>query len=254
MNRCTGTLSCLAMILVSCLGCGISPIPPLEDKVESETWISLPPNQWPQMVLTNYAEFEGHTELDAASGFLIRTPEDEVIAATAKHLVGYNGGVEPTLPVTKLNERLRMWRMFPRTKPDDFVEITGLAAGGLDQEGLDWLLLTIEPTDPLPAYPLRARKQPVEIGETVYLIGCPYSEPDCQQNVYTGVVTGRDYDDRFRYDLKPAVDLRGFSGAPIIDKNGHLVGVMTVWFDPKMSGDQYLEGGGEDLTFVYQAL
>ena len=84
----------------------------------------------------------------------------------------------------------------------------------------------------------------------VYLIGCPYVEATCKQNVYVGKVTMR-AQDRFRYDIDPPVDLRGFSGAPVIDRNGHVVGVTTVWFKPKMQGEKYLEAGGEDAASVY---
>ena len=49
----------------------------------------------------------------------------------------------------------------------------------------------------------------------------------------------------------PPVDIRGFSGAPIIDEKGYVVGVMTVWFDPKVSGDNFLEAGGEDIASIY---
>jgi len=69
-----------------------------------------------------------------------------------------------------------------------------------------------------------------------------------------GVITKRAAGDRFRYDIDSPVDIRGFSGAPIIDEKGYVVGVMTVWFDPKMSGDNFLEAGGEDIASIYGLL
>jgi hypothetical protein len=53
------------------------------------------PREWPQLVLTNRAEFNGHTPLQGASAFLIKTLDGRTLAATAKHLIGANGGVEP---------------------------------------------------------------------------------------------------------------------------------------------------------------
>jgi S1-C subfamily serine protease len=142
--------------------------------------------------------------------------------------------------------------MFPRTVPQAFVDIDGLGLSGLDRRGGDWLILKLKhPAAALPAQPLQIRKDPVKIGEKVYLVGCPYSERDCKQNVYSGKVTARAFGDRFRYDLTPPVEIPGFSGAPIIDETGHLVGVMTVWFDPKMDGDKFLEAGGEDAATIY---
>ena len=44
------------------------------------------------------------------------------------------------------------------------------------------------------------------------------------------------------------MDLRGFSGAPIIDDDGRVVGVMTINFEPQMIDGKHVEGGGEDIA------
>jgi hypothetical protein len=220
-----------------------------------EAWASKPQSEWPQLVLTNSATFNGHSSLEGASSFLVSSPSGETFAATARHLIGPAGGVEPTIHPTRLNGVLQSWKMHPRTMPEAFVEIQGLGLSGLDKEGLDWLILSLkESPSPLPCVPLKLRPKPVEIGETVYLIGCPYVEEACEQNIYACNVTERGYGDRFRYTVEPPVDIRGFSGAPIIDRSGLVVGVMMVWFEPKMSGDLFLEGGGEDVAVVVAAM
>ncbi|MEL6107673.1 MAG: serine protease [Planctomycetota bacterium] len=267
LNRLPFCFGLLATILF-CVGCNreaaesnrvAAPTVPGElqqerESLVAESWVSKSKTQWPQIVLTNEAEFEGNRSLRGASGFLIQTRDERVLAATAAHLIGPAGGVEPEIAVNELTSKLRFWKMFPRTRPTDSVSITSLGAPGLDDPNLDWLLLSVSQRDQLPAQPLRLREEPVRVGETVFLLGCPYVESDCQQNVYRGRVTERAYGDRFRYDIEPAVDIRGFSGAPIIDEKGYLVGVMTVWFDPKMDGDNYLEAGGEDVASIYDAV
>ena len=176
------------------------------------------------------------------------------LLVSAKHLIGPNGGVEPKIAVAGLNRKIRSWRMYPRTLPEQFVEAEGVGAVGLDDQNLDWLILRIKSTaEPLPATPLQLRPQPAQVGENVYLIGFPYVEEECKQNVYPGKVTRRS-GDRFRYDSEPPVDIRGFSGAPIIGGSGHVVGVMTVWFEPKMRGEKFLEAGGEDAASVYRLI
>jgi len=45
--------------------------------------------------------------------------------------------------------------------------------------------------------------------------------------VYAGKVTAR-AGDRFRYHIDPPVDIRGFSGAPVIDRNGHVVAARVI--------------------------
>ncbi|AUX30272.1 MULTISPECIES: trypsin-like peptidase domain-containing protein [Sorangium] len=67
--------------------------------------------------------------------------------------------------------------------------------------------------------------------------------PGRERNVYAGKVAVRS-GHRFRYDIDPPVDLRGFSGAPVVDQAGHVVGVMTVSFQPRMRGELRLEAGG----------
>jgi trypsin-like peptidase len=217
-----------------------------------EEWTSKPPLEWPQIVLTNRAEFNGHTPLEGASAFLLKTRDGRTLAATAKHLLGSNGGVDPEVLVSKLNGTIRSWRMYPRTQSQQFILANKLGAEGLDAENLDWLILEIQAEGKaLPTTPLRLRSAPVQVGEPVWLVGCPYNEPACKQGVYKGRVTNR-RGDRFRYDIEPPVDLHGFSGAPILDKNGQVVGVMTVWFEPTMRGDKFLEAGGEDAASIFR--
>ena len=210
-----------------------------------------PPQTWPQIVLTNEAEFRGHTPLHGASSFLLEASASTTWAATALHLIGENGGVEPEINVRQLDQKIAAWRMFPRTVPESFVEIDKVAVGGLGQGGDDWLLLTIKASSrPLPATALKLRSHPVRVGEKVFLIGCPYEEEGCKQNVYAGTVVERGNVAFFRYDLETPVDIRGFSGAPIVDKDGHLVGVMTVWFQARMQGNEFLEAGGQDASHI----
>ena len=253
------TRSSLILIMIFAIGltgigCDGTPSQDPQFSIEKEEWVTKPKNEWPQIVLTNEASFVGHTPLEGASSFLIKTNGNQVFAATAAHLIGEAGGVEPPIPISQLSQKIRSWKMFPRTMPNDSIEADSIAVQGLDKENLDWLILSIKDTLNLPSYPLIIRKNPVQVGEQVYLIGCPYCEPTAKQNVYVGKVTERLYGDRFRFDITPPVDIHGFSGAPIVDKNGHLVGVMTVSFNPRMSGDKFLEAGGEDIASIYDLL
>ena len=142
-------------------------------------------------------------------------------------------------------------RAGPRTKPDFSVQIVNLAvAGGLNTGDLDWLVFNIKPAASLPAQPLKIRKSPAVVGEKICLIGSPYAEPNAAQNAYFGKVIRREFGNYFSFSLSPAVDLHGFSGAPIIDEDGALVGMMTTWFEPKMSGEKFLEGAGQDAAAI----
>lgn len=231
-----------------------SPARPAVAELPQTPWASKPQHEWPQLVLTNYATFKGHSALQGASSFLIKTNDNRILAATARHLIGDAGGVKPEVKVAEFDAAIDTWRMFPRTRPKEHLFAERLGATGLTLPQYDWLILEIRGSgDKLPAEPLRLRERPVEVGEEVTLVGCPYVEQGCDQNVYTGKVTARS-GDRFRYDIEPPVDIRGFSGAPILDRAGNCVGVMTVWFEAQMEGDKYLEAGGEDPQYVYWQL
>lgn len=204
-------------------------------------------------MLTNETSFRGHSALQGASAFLLRLPSGQVVGATALHLLGENGGVSPTLPAGKLDGVLESWSLFPRTHPEISVAAKGLGPMTL-QRGADWLILRLDGAGlPDAIAPLRIRPRPVEIGERVFLIGVSYAEPDVAQKVYSGKVTRR-LGDRFRFDIVPHVDITGFSGAPIVDKNGLLVGVTTLWFEPKMDGERHTESGGEDAATLLEML
>ena len=213
----------------------------------AEEWAVRAHSDWPQIVLTNSASFEGHSELNGASCFLVRTSTGQVMGATALHLIGENGGVEPELRPRDFKQALVRWIMHPRTKPECFVQIAKKDA--LFEIGKDWLIIQLEHSNAsLPAVPLRIRSTPVIVGETVHVVGVSYDEPDVVQKVYSGKVTQRAHGDRFRFDITPSVNIRGFSGAPIVDDNGLLVGVTTIWFKPRMNGEMWLESGGEDAS------
>ena len=106
------------------------------------------------------------------------------LLATAAHLLGAAGGIEPPIAVDELTSKIQSWAMHPRTLPDDTIRATAVALQGLERGNRDWLVLGTDSSGKLPAFPLRVEKERVKVGDTVHLIGCPYDEGDCKQNVY----------------------------------------------------------------------
>lgn len=60
--------------------------------------------------------------------------------------------------------------------------------------------------------------------------------------------------DYFQIELGQPVQIRGFGGPPIVDADGHLVGVMTVRFTPFTTDEDYQEAGGQDGSLGIQLL
>jgi hypothetical protein len=217
-------------------------------------WSRLATEKWPQLVLTNEASFDGHTPLHGASAFLVQMPDGEILAATAKHLIKAEGGVDPPVQLVDLDRVLTTWKLFPRTRGSELVEAKGVAERTSGETRHDWLLLHLvnNPTK-LPATPLVPRIDPVKIGERVYLVGVPYSDRKSAQNVYEGIVTARPSANYFTYDVKPPVHIAGFSGAPIVDANGLLVGHgVSRSKELKQVNGLEVEFGGEDATLALE--
>ena len=122
--------------------------------------------------------------------------------------------------------------------------------------GNDWLLLRLPDGANVAgiATPLRLRREPVKVGENVHLVGVSYDEPSVVQKVYSGKVTAREYSDYFRFDISPAVAIAGFSGAPVLDDAGRVVGVTSIVFDPKSKGGLETESGAQDAASAFRIM
>lgn len=192
-----------------------------------------------QVLLTNSAEFKEHTGLYGASAFLINY-QQEIYAVAARHLIGQDGGVEPEISPNQLNDYLLEWKMFPRVavNPEkDTVIVDKMKKKDYTLSDKDILLLPIEnkkfgihALNPVFTLPVQ--------GDRLFIIGCPYSEENCRQNVYE-IITDS-YDEATGLlicTMKEKVAMSGFSGAPLLTGKGEVVGV--------------IRGGGEENGVNY---
>jgi len=216
-------------IAVALSGAGFGSLAYLEKslKVEPAKWASSPPAQWPIVSLANDAEFKGRTRLAAGNAFFIRLKSGKVLAATARHLLGPDGGVEPEVKLSELDSTLSKWTVAQRNAPAKSARIRGLHGAPGDYRALaDWVLLEVHPDDvaKLPAEPLSPRLTIVEEGETIYMIGT--GARGAAQEVYRAKVVEAD-DWSVEGQFEQPIDLVGFSGSPVVDAYGNLVGVLT---------------------------
>jgi hypothetical protein len=123
--------------------------------------------------------------------------------------------------------------MFPKDRPSDVVVLNALLNRDPKEplEGIpcekDWLLFTIRHRAEK-IQPLRFRTTPLEKGEPVYVIGWRYTEKDCPQLVYEGLFVNFERG-TILITAEKLVDntVPGLSGAPVIDQQGYLVGMMS---------------------------
>jgi hypothetical protein len=222
----------LKITLAAWLLCSSAVIWHCQDKgsIDSEQWIEKPQNEWPQITMINQIEYTDRNHPVAGCGFLLDTG-DEILAATAKHILVYFKS--ETMESVSFNKTLKLWKMFPKNNPDDVVVIDKMINENPEEplehipSERDWLLFTIKQRSPN-IQPLKFRSGPIKKGETVYIIGWRYTDKDCPQVVYEGnfvrpekgslLITTKELSDN---------TMPGLSGSPVIDSKGYLIGLMS---------------------------
>lgn len=214
-------------------------------------WVASEPGEWPAIVLTNKASFRGHSPLEGGSAFLIEHG-GKVYGATARHLLSPEAtGVKPLIPIRKLDKVLIEWHMSPFDRPGREVSLSALHGEPGDYGDEDALFLSCKdgPDADLPATPLRVFKGKVLRGERVYLIGPTSTEGAAGQEVYRARVI---LVDRGSHNitalLEKPVDLMGFSGSPVVNEKGYVVGILAA--APIFSEDRQ----GRHRQFIAQGI
>ena len=188
-----------------------------------KNWMAEPFAKSPQVLLTNDGQFADGQRLEGASAFLVQEGQTKY-AVTAKHLLGEGGGIEPQKIPSQLSKELVAWKLFARQRTTDTLQIDQLL-NTLDSDSSDALVFSLKNATTnyqalTPRYDAPAK------GEEVYLIGCPYTEQGCAQNRYPVRVVETS---PTAYLLTEHADpnLQGFSGCPVVDKQGRVIGLLS---------------------------
>jgi hypothetical protein len=216
--------------LLVCSALHVGGAAPSEEPDAYGSWMALPQKDWPKIAVVNQIDYtDGHHPV-AGCGFLLEVG-DEVLAATAKHVLTYFKSAE--MDSVDFRGTLRGWKMFPKDRPSEVV-VVGELINPDAEESLqripcekDWLLFTVERASK-EIQPLRFRTTPLQPGEPVYVIGWRYTEKDCPQIVYEGEYV-RCEKGAVQITVEKLIDntIPGLSGAPVIDARGYLIGIMS---------------------------
>lgn len=198
-----------------------------------------------QVLLKNHAQFKGYKkEMYGASAFLLNY-RNKVYAVTAKHLLGEGMDFDPPIKIQDLNKRMIFWKLFPRVPVTPATDTVVIGPAKLNYDALDKDILLLEvANNNYNAFVLTPNFNLPAKGEKLYLIGCPYSQKNCKQNIYE--ITYDSYDaaeSTLGFIIKTNVNFSGFSGAPIVNANGEVVAILTVSWD---EGKNHYVGG----TFI----
>ncbi|MHC5006761.1 MAG: S1 family peptidase [Planctomycetota bacterium] len=203
---------------------------PSEEPDAYGSWMELPQKDWPKISVVNQIDYtDGHHPV-AGCGFLLEV-DDEVLAATAKHVLTYFKSAE--MDSVDFKGTLRGWKMFPKDRPSEVI-LVGELINADAEESLqripcmkDWLLFTVERASK-EIQPLRFRTTPLRRGEPIFVVGWRYTEKDCPQVVYEGEYV-RSEKGAVQITVEKLIDntIPGLSGAPVIDARGYLIGMMS---------------------------
>ena len=197
----------------------------------AEKWIAKPQAEWPQITMVSRIEYVDKSFPVAPCAFLLDTGKN-ILAVTAKHVLTYFKSEAMT--TVSFGDRLKSWVMFPKNNPADVVVVDALlnedpeeAIDRLIPSTVDWLLFSIKSRSEN-IQPLKFRPGPLRPGEKVYIIGWRYSDKDCPQVVYEGNYV-ESIDGSVIISTKLLADNRtpGLSGAPVVDSEGFLIGIMS---------------------------
>lgn len=218
----------LSCCVIAC-GCSESEVPPLA----REPWVDRPVAEWPDFALSNDVVFDDTTFSMLANAFVVDTGVD-TIGVTCKHMFmvfrNQRGTSTISLGDDFVGWRLRSSRDTAREVPtrrlinEDPREPIGDFASLKDR---DWLIFELaDGLDGL--YPLKIRYAPVERGETVRAVGRSLSGRHDREPTISPLRVFRVASTYYYVQpLEPWLDPSQTSGSPVIDENGHLVGLVS---------------------------
>lgn len=228
----------VVLLMVSCNSQGQNNNKDPENKeVKSEPWKLENYIDSVQILLTNEYKLDDSFGFGASS-FIIKSGVDTYLC-TAKHLLGEAMGISPEIKTSRFNSSLEYWNAYPRNGKiaNDTISVSKLITE--KQNDIDIILFEcqLEKNNAITALTPRFSKPKRK--EKFEIIGCEYSDSECHQRRYYATMDS--YEDG-KILLKSEVNFTpsGFSGAPVIDSRGLVIGLLS--------------GGGEFEGELYLAI
>jgi len=196
-----------------------------------EPWVNKPVSEWPEFALTNTIQFSDTTFHDLANAMLIQTEHDTLVA-TCKHIfmVFDNNRLANHI---QLGDNFQKWTVYPKGQSDKTI-VLGNLLNENKQEVIgqfntlkirDWIIFDVEETKDL--HPLKIRERSLEKGELIYSVGWATGQ-ETSEPALTKMKVFKNLG-KYCYvkTLTDNVNPVGRSGSPVIDTNGHLVGLVS---------------------------
>ena len=146
-------------------------------------------------------------------------------------------GIIPEIKTNIFNSQFNYWKAFARQNKlsNDTINCTHLVTEKLNN--IDIILLACTPGIKNDIVVLNPRFSKAKIGEEFQIISCEYSDSGCHQRQFN--VTMHAYENgqlwiKSEHNFAPS----GFSGAPLIDSNGLVLGIVSSGIE--VDGELYI--------------
>jgi hypothetical protein len=198
----------------------------------SKAKISVSDKQFPPISLVNHYEYFDENQMynQLGTAFLLKYQND-TFAITAKHTLAVLKS--DSIKNLSLENFIKKWTMSPLTKENEMVVVDKLLnedkSESLKSKTLhekDWLVFSIKENN-ANVIPLEFRENPLIKGEKLYAIGWTRHMKEGNQRVYEFEYYKTKGTHHLMKKLIIPEKMGGLSGAPVVDEDGKLVGIVS---------------------------
>ena len=175
-----------------------------------------------QVVLRNVISFKTGQEAFGASAFMLDV-RGKTYAVTVKHMLGEDMGIVPAVKPSQVNTQLKQW-LFVVSGTKSVIARAKQLVTPNDNLDIDRIALSLEAGTLAPGISvLKLADTPPKAGDTLFIMGCLYSEDACHQTTYRITYLGSQDGYMVVKPIDVIADFAGFSGAPVVDAEGRAV-------------------------------
>ncbi len=237
----------VSLLLALVSGCDSQP------ERESEPWVSRPVSEWPAMVLNNEIHFADTVFHDLGNAFLIDLGQDTV-GVTVKHILSFLAETKELDSIHLGPDFLRWEMVSPKKQGAEIPVLELINENPHEQIGefntlkvRDWLVFRVDASGS-GVVPLHVRNTLLRRGQTAFAVGRSLANRQDPNPTLTPLRIFENVGPYYYVEsLDPGADPAGTSGSPVIDENGHLVGIVA-----GASGNLGVVAGLEYLKQVVQ--
>jgi len=188
-------------------------------------WLDNEKTQWPQLVFANEVKFRDGRSFRGGSSSLLRLPGGDVVVSTS---IGFlnpeTTSSNSIITVRELSDLLESWKVILPAGGRK-LEVAGLYGNPVEYPlAAEWIFLSLnEPLTNSTAV-LSLSLASLQTGDRVFILGHPPKTGKKVAQVVEGSI-GKNSFDFFTCFLDERLDMTNFRGGPILDSDGHQIGI-----------------------------